>query len=81
MKGKGEETKTTEIPPVAPVGYDIIEEEQTVTNDQGKITFTRKVVKSEYRYQRKKVSVKVWANGKEYEIHFWTIVQESNVES
>ena len=76
MKGKGEETKTAEIPPLAPVGYDIIEEEQTITNDYGKITFIRKIVKSEYRYEKKKVSVEVSANGKEYEIHFWTIVEE-----
>lgn len=80
VKGKGEETKTTEIPHLAQVGYDIIEEEQTITNDQGKITFLRKVVKSEYRYKKKKVSVEVSANGKEYEIHFWTMVEESNGE-
>jgi len=61
-------------------GYDMIEEDQTITNDHGKITFTRKVVKSEYRYQKKKVSVEVSADGKEYEIHFWTIVEKSNVE-
>jgi len=80
VNGKGEEAKTTQIPPLAPVGYDIIEEEKTITNDQGKITFTRKIVESEYRYQKKKVSVEVSANGKEYEIYFWTIVQESNGE-
>jgi len=80
VKGKGEEAKTTEIPPLAPLGYDIIEEEQTITNDQGKITFIRKVVKSEYRYEKKKVSVEVSADGKEYEIHFWTMVEESNGE-
>ena len=78
VKGKGEETKTTEIPPLAPLGYNIIEEEQTITNDYGKMTFIRKVVKSEYRYEKKKVSVEVSANGKEYGIHFWTIVEESN---
>jgi len=78
VKGKGEEIKATEIPPLAPVGYDIIEEEQTITNDQGKIAFIRKVVKSEYRYEKKKISVEVLANGKKYEIHFWTIVEESN---
>jgi len=76
VKCKGEEIKTTEIPPLVPLGYDITEEEQTITNDHGKITFIRKVVKSEYRYQRKKISVEVSANGKEYEIHFWTIVEE-----
>ena len=80
VKGKGTDIKTTEIPPLVPAGYDIIEEEQTVTNDQGKITFIRKVVKSEYRYEKKKVSVEVSANGKEYEIHFWTIVEELNGE-
>lgn len=76
VKLEGEKTKAKEIPPFASVGYDIIEEEQTIANDQGKITFIRKVVKSEYRYQKKKVSVEVSANGKGYEIHFWTIVQE-----
>jgi hypothetical protein len=76
VKGKGEEIKTTGIPPLVPLGYDIIEEEQTITNDQGKITFMRKVVRSEYRYQKKKISVEMLANGKEYEIHFWTIVEE-----
>ena len=76
VKGEGKKTKTAEIPPLAPVGYGIIEEEQTITNDHGKITFKRKVVKSEYRYEKKKISVEVSADGKEYEIHFWTIVEE-----
>lgn len=76
MKGKGEGTKAAEISPLAPVGYDIIEEEQTITNDHVKITFTHKIAESKYRYQKKKVSVEVSANGKEYEIHFWTIVEE-----
>lgn len=76
VKREGEETKTTEIPPLVPLGYDIIDEEQIITNEQGKITFIRKVVTSEYRYQKKKISVKVSANGKEYEIYFWTIVEE-----
>jgi len=76
VKGEGEKTKTTEVPPLTPLGYNIIEEEQAITNDHGKITFIRKVVKSEYRYQKKKVSVEMLADGKEYEIHFWTIVEE-----
>jgi len=58
------------------IGYDIREEEQTITNDHGKITLIRKVVKSEYRYEKKKISVEVSTNGKEHEIHFWTIIQE-----
>ena len=78
VKDEGKETKTTQIFPLAPIGFDIIEEEQTITNDQGKITFIRKIVKSEYRYEKKKISVEVSANGNKYEIHFWTIVEESN---
>ncbi len=73
---QSKEDKITKIVSLGQTGYDIIEEEQTITNDQGKITFIRKVVKSEYRYQRKKISVEVLANGKEYEVHFWTIVEE-----
>lgn len=79
--GQREENKIAKINPPSRAGYDIIDEEQTITNDHGKITFIRKVVKSEYRYEKKKVSVKVSANGKEYEIYFCTIVEESNVES
>ena len=63
------------------IGYDIREEKQTITNDYGKITFTREIADSQYRYEKKKVSVEVSANGKQYEIYFWTIVQESNGES
>ena len=78
VSGEGEEIKTTGISPLTPLGYDIVEEEQTVTNDYGKITVIRKVVKSEYRYEKKKVSVEVLANGKKYGIHFWTVVEESS---
>lgn len=75
-----EEDTITKIVPPNRTGYDIIEEKQTITNDYGKITFKRKVVKSEYRYEKKKVSVEVSANAKEYAIHFWTMVEESNGE-
>jgi len=77
---QNEDNKNTKIISPSRPGYDIIEEDQTITNDCGKITFIRKVVKSEYRYEKKKVSVEVSANGKEYAIHFWTIVEESNGE-
>jgi len=76
LEKKDETAERISTSPLSRTGYDIIDEEQTITNDEGKITFMRKVVKSEYRYQKKKISVEVSANGKGYEIHFWTIIQE-----
>lgn len=79
VSGEGEEIKSTVIFPLTPLGYNIIEEEQTITNDYGKITVVREVVESEYRYEKKKISVELSVNGKEYGIHFWTIVEESSM--
>ena len=60
---EGEEEKrvgdkiTKVIPPSRP-GYDIIDEEQTIINDRGTTTFKGKVVKSEYRYEKRKSQLK-----------------------
>ena len=58
------------------IGYIIREEKQTIINDYGKITLIQENTDTEYRYEKKKISVEVSADGKEYEIHFWTIVEE-----
>jgi len=57
-------------------GYDIVNEEQTIINDYGKLNFSRKVTTSQYRYKKRRVSVEVSSEEKDYEIHFWVIVEE-----
>ncbi len=60
------------------IGYNLEEEKQTIGNEYGEITFIHEATDSQYRYEKKKVSVEVSANGKEYVIHFWTVVEESS---
>lgn len=58
------------------IGYIIREEKQTIINEYGKIALIQENTDTEYRYGKKKISVEVSANGKEYEVHFWTTVEE-----
>jgi len=61
-------------------GYDIINEKQTIINDYGKISFSRKVTTSQYRYKKKRISAEVSNGEKDYEIHFWLIVEEPKIQ-
>jgi len=72
-----EDKVTKEDSLISPIGYNIISEEQTISNSGEKISFIRKVTTSQYRYEKKKVSVEVSDGEKDYEIHFWVIVEES----
>jgi hypothetical protein len=56
------------------IGYDITTREILVKNDRGDISIVVEEEKSKYRYENKKIEVKVIAEGIEYSIHFWVIV-------
>jgi len=58
------------------IGFNIINKTSTIENSRGDVTITCETNVSIYRYEKKKVEVQVITDtGKEYEIHFWTIVQ------
>ncbi len=57
-------------------GYNLINKTMEIKNNRGDILITQETNTSKYRYEKKKVEVNVTTDtGKEYEIHFWTIVK------
>jgi hypothetical protein len=78
--GNPNDIKIDNLTSISSLGYDTYKEEWTIYNNYGSITIAKKVTKSQYRYEFKKVSVQVTSGKDEYEIHFWMIITCPNPE-
>ncbi len=67
---------SSELDNISSYGYDLINKKVKIKNDRGEISIIQNTEVEKYKYKKKKIQVNVVNDlGKQYEIHFWTMVR------
>ncbi|MFO7966498.1 MAG: hypothetical protein R6U44_02745 [Archaeoglobaceae archaeon] len=68
---------STELDNISSYGYNLINKTVKIKNDKGEISIVQNTEVEKFKYKKKKVQVNLVNDlGKQYEIHFWTMVRD-----